>query len=287
MTDTIIKIAGVRFRENWKVYDFDATDLVVAIGDKIIVDSERGQGLATVVRLKKQIAPPAPEPVQLEHGLQIEEESPSETAPDASANGNKPAPKVLRKVLRKATGDDLARDEKNKGLEAEAFKTAQDMIAERELPMKLIRVEYSFDVSRATFYFFSESRIDFRELVKDLAYKLHSRIEMRQIGVRDVARLIGGFGPCGRELGFFEQPLPRVRNQSARVNDDLPGFGHRFNLELLAAGLVDDRLRSQLQLVAFGCFNAWADDYAQAQIDAVLQEDAGKITGHDNQLMPL
>lgn len=200
MTDTIIKIAGVRFRENWKVYDFDATDLVVAIGDKIIVDSERGQGLATVVRLKKQIAPPAPEPVQLEHGLQIEEESPSETAPDASANGNKPAPKVLRKVLRKATGDDLARDEKNKGLEAEAFKTAQDMIAERELPMKLIRVEYSFDVSRATFYFFSESRIDFRELVKDLAYKLHSRIEMRQIGVRDVARLIGGFGPCGREL---------------------------------------------------------------------------------------
>ncbi len=202
MTDTMIKIAGVRFRDNWKVYDFDATDLEVAIGDKIIVDSERGQGLATVVRLKKQIAPPAPapEPVQQEHGLQIEEESPSETAPDASANGNKQAPKVLRKVLRKATGDDLARDEKNKGLEAEAFKTAQDMIAERELPMKLIRVEYSFDASRATFYFFSESRIDFRELVKDLAYKLHSRIEMRQIGVRDVARLIGGFGPCGREL---------------------------------------------------------------------------------------
>lgn len=196
----MIKIAGVRFRENWKVYDFDATDLAVAIGDKIIVDSERGLGLATVVRLKKQIAPPAPEPVQQEHGLQIEEESPSATAPGASANGNKQAPKVLRKVLRKATGDDLARDEKNKGLEAEAFKTAQDMIAERELPMKLIRVEYSFDVSRATFYFFSESRIDFRELVKDLAYKLHSRIEMRQIGVRDVARLIGGFGPCGREL---------------------------------------------------------------------------------------
>ena len=77
---------------------------------------------------------------------------------------------------------------------------AQDMIAERELPMKLIRVEYSFDASRATFFFFSETRIDFRDLVKDLAYKLRSRIEMRQIGVRDVARMIGGFGPCGREL---------------------------------------------------------------------------------------
>jgi cell fate regulator YaaT (PSP1 superfamily) len=200
MADTMIKIAGVRFRDNWKVYDFDVTDLEVAIGDKVIVDSERGQGLAIVVRLKKQIASSVPEPVKLEHGLQIEEESASETVPDVSVNGNKQALKILRKVLRKATEEDLARDEKNKGHEAEAFKIAQDMIAERELPMKLIRVEYSFDVSRATFYFFSESRIDFRELVKDLAYKLHSRIEMRQIGVRDVARLIGGFGPCGREL---------------------------------------------------------------------------------------
>ncbi|HYA88907.1 MAG TPA: regulatory iron-sulfur-containing complex subunit RicT [Nitrospirota bacterium] len=196
----MIKIAGVRFRDNWKVYDFDATDLEIAIGDKVIVDSERGQGLAIVIRLKKQVAPPIPEPVQLEHGLQIEEESAREPAPDASAHASRQAPKLLRKVLREATEEDLARDEKNKELEAEAFKIAQDMIAERELPMKLIRVEYSFDISRATFYFFSESRIDFRELVKDLAYKLHSRIEMRQIGVRDVARLIGGFGPCGREL---------------------------------------------------------------------------------------
>jgi cell fate regulator YaaT (PSP1 superfamily) len=200
MTDMMIKIAGVRFRDNWKVYDFDATDLELAIGDKIIVDSERGQGLAFVVRLKKQPAQTAPEPIQQEHGLQIEEETPGETASDASADIQKQVPKTLRKVLRKATEDDLARDEKNKEYEVAAFKTAQDMIAERELPMKLIRVEYSFDASRATFYFFSESRVDFRELVKDLAHKLHSRIEMRQIGVRDVARLIGGFGPCGREL---------------------------------------------------------------------------------------
>ena len=74
------------------------------------------------------------------------------------------------------------------------------MVTERELPMRLIRAEYSFDASRATFFFFSETRVDFRELVKDLAHKLKSRIEMRQIGVRDVARMIGGFGPCGREL---------------------------------------------------------------------------------------
>lgn len=201
MPDTIIRIAGVRFRDNWKVYDFDATDIEVAIGEKVIVDSERGQGLAFVVRLKKQQALPATEPVQQEeHGLQIEEEIVGDASRDAIANGRTQAPKTLKKVVRKATEEDLARDEKNKVHEAEAFKTAQDMIAERELPMKLIRVEYSFDASRATFYFFSESRVDFRELVKDLAHKLHSRIEMRQIGVRDVARLIGGFGPCGREL---------------------------------------------------------------------------------------
>ena len=196
-----MRIAGVRFRDNWKVYDFDATDIDVAIGDKIIVDSERGQGLAFVVRLKKQQTLHAAEPVQQEeHGLQIEEEIVGDSSRDVSANGGTQASKTLKKVLRRATEEDLARDEKNKEREAEAFKAGQDMIVERELPMKLIRVEYSFDASRATFYFFSESRVDFRELVKDLAHKLHSRIEMRQIGVRDVARLIGGFGPCGREL---------------------------------------------------------------------------------------
>jgi cell fate regulator YaaT (PSP1 superfamily) len=200
MTDMMIKIAGVRFRENWKVYDFDATGVELTVGDKVIVDSDRGQGFASVVRLKKQQEQPAPEPapVLMEQGLQVEEEG-------AGGEGDRvdearQAPKTLRKILRKATEDDLAREAKNMEREAEAFKVAQDMIAERELPMKLIRVEYSFDASRATFFFFSETRVDFRELVKDLAYKLKSRIEMRQIGVRDVARMIGGFGPCGREL---------------------------------------------------------------------------------------
>lgn len=204
MTDRMIKIAGVRFRDNWKVYDFEATDIEVAIGDKVIVDSERGQGFATVVRLKRQLEQPAPvapqSVVQMEHGLQIEEETDIDAVPSAAAEENRQTPPVLRKILRKSTEDDLAREAKNMEREAEAFKVGQDMIAEREMPMKLIRVEYSFDATRATFFFFSETRVDFRELVKDLAYKLRSRIEMRQIGVRDVARMIGGFGPCGREL---------------------------------------------------------------------------------------
>jgi len=204
MTERIIKIAGVRFRENWKVYDFDATDIEVAIGDKVIVDSERGQGFATVVRLKKhleQFAPADSQPaVQMEHGLQIEEEVEIGTALAEAAEDSKQKSQVLRKIVRRAGEDDLVREANNEEREAEAFKIAQDMITEREMPMKLIRVEYSFDASRATFFFFSETRVDFRELVKDLAYKLKSRIEMRQIGVRDVARMIGGFGPCGREL---------------------------------------------------------------------------------------
>src|SRR5512144_1907364 len=201
MTDTMIKIAGVRFRENWKVYDFDASDVDVAVGDRVIVDTDRGQGFASVVRLKRQQEQPAaaPVPERMEQGLQVEEESAEGEAPK-TPGGDKQEPKTLRKVLRKATEEDLLREEKNREREAEAFTVAQEVITARELPMKLIRVEYSFDASRATFFFFSETRIDFRELVKDLAYKLRSRIEMRQIGVRDVARMIGGFGPCGREL---------------------------------------------------------------------------------------
>lgn len=198
MTDTIMKIAGIRFRDNWKVYDFDATDLELSVGDSVIVDSDRGLGMATVVRLRK---PPEPDVPQFDMaGFGPEPAAAEVTVPAATPVAQAPAPKLLRKLVRKANEDDLAREKKNREREAEAFTMAQDMVAERELPMKLIRVEYSLDVTRATFFFFSETRIDFRDLVKDLAYKLRSRIEMRQIGVRDVARLIGGFGPCGREL---------------------------------------------------------------------------------------
>jgi cell fate regulator YaaT (PSP1 superfamily) len=202
MTDTMKRIAGVRFHDNWKVYDFDATDIDVAVGDKVIIDSDRGLDVAQVVRLRRTQETPA---VESSPGVEQEEvsiEGGDESTP-AGAASSPPAVKPsrgLKKVLRKATEEDLLREKKNRTREAEAFSIAQSMIAERELPMRLVRTEYSFDASRATFFFFSETRVDFRELVKDLAHKLKSRIEMRQIGVRDVARMIGGFGPCGREL---------------------------------------------------------------------------------------
>jgi cell fate regulator YaaT (PSP1 superfamily) len=215
MTDnTTKKIAGVRFRENWKVYDFDATDLDVSVGDRVIVDSDRGPGFAVVVRIRRPreqeaaadaaepetpVAPPPPPP-EIPDGVEIDIDDVGKIPAPAAPQAGSQAPKGSRKILRKATDDDIVREGKNREREAEAFTVAQDMITERELPMRLVRVEYSFDAARATFFFFSETRIDFRELVKDLAFKLKSRIEMRQIGVRDVARMIGGFGPCGREL---------------------------------------------------------------------------------------
>ncbi len=202
MTDTSITIAGVRFHDNWKVYDFDATGIAVAVGDKVIIDSDRGLNVAQVVRLRKVQEQPASESSpngEQESGAAIDGRQ--ETAPAGTAVPavSKP-PLVLKKVLRKAVEEDLAREQNNRTREAEAFSLAQTMIAERDLPMSLVRAEYSFDASRATFFFFSEARVDFRELVKDLAHKLKSRIEMRQIGVRDVARMIGGFGTCGREF---------------------------------------------------------------------------------------
>lgn len=200
----MIRLAGVRFRENWKVYDFDATDVDVIVGDKVIVDSDRGPSFAQVVRLRRMPVPAAPvagkgKKVEVEIELSIDgvEEDLPGTPPSPES---RQAATGFRRVLRKATEDDLARQARNQAKEKEAFIAAQEMIAERDLPMKLIRVEYTFDAQRATFFFFSESRVDFRDLVKDLAHKLKSRIEMRQIGVRDVARMIGGFGPCGREL---------------------------------------------------------------------------------------
>ncbi len=161
-------VVGVRYREGCKVYNFDAGGLELVMGDTVIVDSEQGVGAARVVT----------------------EVRAEET----------PVDKPLKKVLRRASTDDMRRLEKNGQMEAEAFKVCQQKILEREMVMKLVRVEWAFDNSRATFYFTADGRVDFRDLVKDLAHRFRIRIEMRQIGVRDEAKMIGGYGPCGRPL---------------------------------------------------------------------------------------
>jgi cell fate regulator YaaT (PSP1 superfamily) len=237
-----MKIAGIRFRDNWRIYDFDASDVEVRVGDDVIVESDRGPGFARVVRLREGDALPEPssssldqkkrssgkkEDAKPEHEVEveIEVETPGSAGKEGQTVPTKQPPKGHRKVVRKATEDDQQRAAKNRGREAEAFRMCQDMVAERELPMKLIRAEYSFDGSRVTFYFFSETRVDFRELVKDLAHRLRTRIEMRQVGVRDVARMIGGFGPCGRELcctsflrGFEPVSIRMAKKQEMVLN---------------------------------------------------------------------
>jgi cell fate regulator YaaT (PSP1 superfamily) len=163
-----VKLVGVKFRRAGKDYFFNAGPLRYNIGDNVIVETERGLGLARVVT-----------PV-----FEMEYEK---------------APADLKRVIRKANWNDLERDRKNREREDEARNLCLSLIEEKTLKMKMVRVEYLHDASKAIFYFTAETRVDFRDLVKDLARQLHTRIEMRQIGVRDEAKIVGGIGPCGRE----------------------------------------------------------------------------------------
>lgn len=164
-----IRLVSVSFHCAGKIFDFDPLEFALAPGDKVIVETERGRALGTVVCAPK--------------------ETPAEEAP----------PK-LKSILRIATDSDLAMAAANTEKEIEAVSFCRQRIRERELEMKLVRAEYLFDGSKVLFYFTADGRIDFRDLVRDLAQQLRTRIEMRQIGVRDEAKLVGGLGICGREL---------------------------------------------------------------------------------------
>lgn len=165
----MIRLVLVKFQPAGRHYHFNAVDLDLKAGSKVIVETDRGRAMATVV------APP--------------NEIPDDQAPDG-----------LKSLLRLATEEDLALAEKNSGRERDAYRYCLQRIQGRQMEMKLVRAEYAFDGSKIIFYFTADGRVDFRELVKDLAHYFHTRIEMRQIGVRDEAKLVGGLGICGREL---------------------------------------------------------------------------------------
>jgi cell fate regulator YaaT (PSP1 superfamily) len=168
-TKYMVTIVGVRFRSGGKVYYFDPKDYNPRMGDRVIVETARGLECGRVVLGSHQI--PEKQVVQ-----------------------------PLREIIRMATEKDIAREESNRVKEKEAYRICQEKIRELHLDMKLIQAEYSFDNKKLLFYFTADGRVDFRELVRELAAVFKTRIELRQIGVRDETKLLGGIGICGRPL---------------------------------------------------------------------------------------
>jgi cell fate regulator YaaT (PSP1 superfamily) len=154
---------------NGKAEEFDAGDLPLETGENVVIDTEKGQVLGKVLC----------QPLEREKRFFL---------------------KSPRKVMRKATPEDLEQFQRNQQMEKEAFSFCLQKIKEKGVNMKLVRTEVLLDRSKALFYFTSEKRVDFRELVRDLAAEFRMRIEMRQIGVRDEAKMVCGIGSCGREL---------------------------------------------------------------------------------------
>lgn len=160
---------GVSFRRSGKVYYFAPNGLKVRQGDAVLAQTEKGVDIGEVVFVK------------------YDRLDPGES-------------KQLKPLIRKATAEDLQQEAELQVQEREARRRCEAKVAEHQLPMRIVAADYTFDRSRLTFYFSAEGRVDFRNLVKDLAETFRTRIELRQIGVRDQAKMIGGLGPCGRPL---------------------------------------------------------------------------------------
>ena len=165
----MIKVIGVRFRKAGKVYFFDPAGMEIKTGDHVIVETARGIEFGHVVLGNREVE-------------------------------DKKVVQPLKSVIRMATRADEEVERKNKEKEKEAFKICLEKIKKHDLQMKLIDAEYTFDNNKVLFYFTADGRIDFRELVKDLAAVFKTRIELRQIGVRDETKIMGGVGICGRAL---------------------------------------------------------------------------------------
>lgn len=188
------KVIGVRFRTAGKVYYFGPKDIEFKRGEHVIVETARGVEYGTVV-LKN---------------MEVEDDK---------------IIQPLKNVIRKANGEDDKREEKNRQKEKEAYKICQEKILKHGLEMKLINAEYTFDNNKVLFYFTADGRVDFRELVKDLAAVFRTRIELRQVGVRDETKILGGIGICGRPLcchtylaDFVPVSIKMAKEQSLSLN---------------------------------------------------------------------
>ena len=192
--EKMVEVIGIRFKESGKTYYFEPNGNVAKSNDYAVVETSRGLEFGKVASANRQV----PE---------------SELVPP------------LRPVVRIATPDDIKTHEQNKKKEEEAFKICQAKIASHDLEMKLVEAEYTFDSSKLTFYFTADGRIDFRELVKDLASTFKTRIELRQIGIRDETKFMGGLGICGRPFccstflpDFCQVSIKMAKEQNLSLN---------------------------------------------------------------------
>ena len=189
-----VEIVGVSFREAGKIYYFSPEDFNLSVGQRVIVETARGVEMGTVKVANKKIS-----------------------------SGEIVTP--LKPVTRPATPEDMERDAKNHQAEIEAGVICKKKIAAHGLEMSLVDVEYTFDNAKLIFYFTCESRVDFRELVKDLASTFRTRIELRQIGIRDEAKMMGGLGICGRKFccssflqDFVQVSIKMAKEQNFSLN---------------------------------------------------------------------
>lgn len=190
----MVKVVGVRFKRAGKIYYFNPEDKEINQDEYVIVETARGIEFGRCVVETKEVS---------ENDI---------VSP-------------LKSVIRKATKEDIKKHKENKEKEKDAFQICLNKIDEHKLSMKLIDVEYTFDNNKIIFYFTAQGRVDFRELVKDLATVFRTRIELRQIGVRDEAKMVGGIGPCGRVLcchkflgDFAPVSIKMAKEQSLSLN---------------------------------------------------------------------
>ena len=190
----MVEVVGVRFKVSGKMYYFSPGDLEINEGDGVIVETARGMEFATVYMAKTMV-------------------------------NDENIVKPLKSIVRIADEKDIKRHEENEARKAEAMKLCQEKITKHGLEMKLIDVEYTFDNNKIVFYFTADGRIDFRELVKDLAGVFRMRIELRQVGVRGEAKMLGGVGCCGRPLccaswlaDFQPVSIKMAKNQNLSLN---------------------------------------------------------------------
>ena len=199
------KVIGVQFYPWGEIYHFDPKDFQLKVGDEVIVKTELGSEVGTVVNL-----------------LEIDEQAITEP---------------LKPVLRPVTPDDLKKIKENYKKKKEVLKTCKDLVNKYNLPMKLVDCHFAFDGGKIIIAFTAEERVDFRELVKDLTRSFQKSIRLEQVGIRDEAKRVGDFGPCGRELcckrfltdlGKVTTDLARTQQLSHRGSERLSGFCGRL-----------------------------------------------------------